>query len=80
MNYIYDTVDFKRYLYYHCHCTNAGQSKEERRGKYKLARYFGKSSYDAQRLKDWNKNPFAKYFGYSSWKIMLGILDKTKND
>ena len=71
---MYNRINFGRYLYQHCHCCNAGQSKEERKSKYRLARYFGKGCIDSQKLRDWNKNPFAKWFGYSSWDNMIEIL------
>ena len=74
MEYIEDKAVFNRYLYEHCHCVNAGQSREERQMKYKLARYFGLNRNGAHKYCDWQKNTFAKHFGYSSWDSMIEIL------
>ena len=76
MQFIYDKTDFNRYLYRHCHCCNAGQSKEERKMKYRLVLFFGKDSDYARKYRDWNRQPFAKKFGYSSWENMLKILEE----
>ena len=67
MEYIQDNEAFTKYLYQNCHCCNAGQSKEERRLKYAIAKYLGKSTADARVFRDWNRNTFVKWFGYSSW-------------
>ena len=71
MEFIDDRGAFYKYLYHHCHCTNAGQSPEERRLKYAVARYFGKCWQDAQKLRDYRSTTFAKTFGYSSWKSLI---------
>jgi len=76
MEFIQDKSVFNNYLYHHCHCVNAGQSKEERKMKYKLARYFGLNSKGAHKYRDWRKSTFAKHFGYSSWESMIDILKK----
>ena len=74
MEYIEDKAIFYKYLYQNCSCCNAGQSPEERKTKYKLARYFGYSSSGARKYRDWRLNCFAKHFGYSSWDSMIEIL------
>jgi len=79
MQFIDDKDVFYRYLYHNCHCCNAGQSKEERKTKYKLARYFGLNSYGAMKYRDWRPNCFAKHFGYSSWQSMINILEGGDN-
>ena len=71
MEFIDDSGAFLKYIYHHCHCVNAGQSQEERRLKYAIARHFGKCSYDARILRDYRISTFAKYFGYSSWKSLI---------
>lgn len=75
MIYNHDKESFYKYLYHHCGCANAGQSPQERRCKYALAKYFGKSVYDARIYRDWNREPFARKFGFSSWKTMLKLLN-----
>lgn len=75
MRYIDDRSAFYRYLYENCHCVNAGQSKEFRRFKYKLARALGANRAWATRVKDWRKNNFAKYFGFSSYDSMMIALE-----
>ena len=74
--YIYEKTDFDKYLYENCHCCNAGQTLEERRLKYAIARYFGKNYYDSRILRDWNKQPFAKYFSYSSWNNLMEAISE----
>ena len=71
MKYIQDPVAFDKYLYHHCHCVNAGQSPEERRLKYAIARYFSKCVRDARVLRDYRTTTFAKFFGYSSWDSLI---------
>lgn len=77
MQFIDDKEVYYKYLYHHCHCVNAGQSKEERQMKYKLALYFGCSVEGARKYRDWNYNTFAKKFGFRSWDLMIKGL---KND
>lgn len=74
MEFINNRTEFYRYLYHHCHCCNAGQSNEERRKKYQLARYLGQDSKGASKYRNWYKQTFAKRFGYSSWDDMLKSL------
>ena len=76
MEFIQDRGAFNNYLYQHCHCINAGQSKEERKMKYKLALYFSGSWEIAQKFRDWSPNCFAKHFGYKSWESMIKILKR----
>ena len=78
MQFVQDRGVFLDYLYEHCHCANARQTPEMRRLKYKIARYFGKSTEGARQLRDWNNNPFAKFFGYSCWKSLMQILQEDK--
>ena len=79
MEFIQDRGAFNNYLYQHCHCVNAGQSKEERRMKYKLARALGCSRLQAKRYCDWRYNNFAKRFGYTSWVSMIESLEGGDN-
>jgi len=74
MDYINDRGSFYSFLYHHCGCINAGQSPEERRLKYAIARSFGKCRHDAQSLRDYRKTTFAKYFGYSSWESLINFV------
>ena len=74
MEYITDKHAFNLYLYSNCHCVNAGQTSEERRLKYAIARSFGKSRLWAYALRDYNNNSFAKVFGYSNWKNLIKII------
>ena len=76
MEYIQDQNAFLKYIYQNCHCVNAGQSQEERRLKYAIARSFGKCVYDAQILRDYRRSAFAKYFGYSSWENLIKIINE----
>lgn len=74
MEYIENKSTYYKYIYQNCHCCNAGQSPDERRLKYAIAISFGKCATDARKLRDWNKNPFAKFFGYSSWDSLIKSL------
>ena len=74
MEFIHDRGAFLDYIYQNCHCINAGQSQEERRLKYAIARSFGKCVYDAKILRDYRTSTFAKYFGYSSWKSLINFV------
>ena len=74
MKYIDNPIAFKRYLYHDCHCINAGQTPEERRLKYAIARYFGKCRKDAIILRDYRKSTFSKFFGYSSWNSLYNTV------
>ena len=74
MQFIFDYSAFLRYIYQNCHCINAGQSQEERRLKYAIAKSFGKSGNWARALRDYRCTTFAKYFGYSSWKSLINFV------
>ena len=74
MQYIQDKSAFYNYIYNHCHCINAGQSLEERRLKYAIARSLGKSRQYASVLRDWRITNFAKFFGYSSWNELIKFV------
>ena len=74
MEYIQNKNAFYRYIYQNCHCVNAGQSLEERRFKYAIVRSFGKSRSEANRLRDWRSNNFAKHYGYSNWENLLKFI------
>ena len=74
MDYINDRGAFYNYIYSHCHCINAGQSQEERRLKYAIARSFGKCCFDARALRDYRCTTFAKYFGYKSWNSLIDLI------
>ena len=74
MRYIQDPIAFNRYLFANCHCVNAGQSQEERRLKYAIARTFGKSRPWAVALRDYRKTTFARFFGYSSWESLIKFI------
>lgn len=76
MQYIDDPVAFQKYLYENCHCINASQSSEERRLKYAIARYLGKSRSWAVVLRDWRNTNFAKFFGYSSWENLIKSMEE----
>ena len=76
MQYIYNSADFKRYIYQNCHCVNAGQSAEERRLKYAIARSLGKSHSWSRVLRDYRKTNFAKVFGYSSWENLIKSMEE----
>ena len=75
MEFMDDRGAFLKYIYGHCHCINAGQSQEERRLKYAVARSFGKCWQDAQKLRDYRTSTFARYFGYSSWKSLISFIE-----
>lgn len=74
MKYIDDKYAFYKYLAEHHHCINACQLQEERRLKYAIARYFGKSRSWSMVLRDWRNTNFAKFFGYSSFENLLNIV------
>ena len=74
MEFIDDRGTFLVYIYSHCHCINAGQTQEERRLKYAIAKLFGKCCYDARKLRDYRTSTFARYFGYSSWKSLIKFI------
>ena len=74
MEYINDRGAFYQYIYSHCGCINAGQTQEERRLKYAIARSFGKCRQDAQSLRDYRITTFTKYFGYSSWNSLIKFI------
>lgn len=74
MEFIEDRGAFLNYIYHHCHCINAGQSQEERRLKYAIAKSFGKCVYDAQILRDYRTSTFARYFGYGSWESLIKFV------
>ncbi len=74
MQYIDDAMAFKKYIYEQCHCVNAGQTSEERRIKYAIARALGKDPNWSRVLRDYRRTALAKYFGYSSWKNLLDII------
>ena len=76
MQYIYDSADFRRYIFQNCHCVNAGQSAEERRLKYAIARSLGKSHLWSAVLRDWRYTSFAKFFGYSSWANLIKSMEE----
>ena len=74
MEFIDDRGAFLKYIYEHCHCINAGQSQEERRLKYAIARAMGKNADWARVLRNWRNTNFAKYFGYSSWESLINFV------
>lgn len=74
MKFIDDKETYLKYIYHDCHCVNAGQSPEERRIKYSIAKYLGKSPKWARVLRDYYPNNFARYFGYKSWVDMIKML------
>jgi len=74
MQFINDYSAYLKYLYENCHCINAGQSQEERRLKYAIARYLGKNPSWAGRLRDFRPSIFARFFGYSSWKNLMEVI------
>lgn len=74
MKFIDDKASYLNYIYRNCGCVNAGQSPEERRIKYKLAKNMGATRKWAITLRDWRLNNFAKHFGYSSWESMIKFL------
>lgn len=79
MQYIEDYSAFLKYIYQHCHCINAGQSKEERRLKYAIVRALGKDYLCARALRDWTKPHLAQFFGYSSYENLLEAVKELIN-
>ena len=74
MEYIQDPVAFKKFLYYDCHCVNAGQSLEERRLKYAVVRSLGESRSTANRLRDWRKSTIARRFSFPDWNSLINFV------
>ena len=74
MKFIDDPVAYQKYLYHHCHCVNAGQLPKRRRLKYAIVKSFGKSVSEANRLRDFRDNSFARYYGYSNWKTLINFI------
>ena len=73
MQYIESKAVFYKYLAEHCHCINARQSPAERRAKYRIVRLLGGSKPTAVRLRDWNYNSIARYFGYRDYKHLVEV-------
>ena len=78
MEFIFDYPSYLRYLYQHCHCINAGQSPEERRLKYAIARSLGANAAWSRVVRDYRASTFARYFGYSSWKNLIEVIEGEK--
>lgn len=76
MDYIDDKDRFYAYLFGNCSCVNAGQSLDERRLKYAIAKYLGANVQWARSLRDYRSNNFAKHFGYGSWESLFSIIKK----
>ena len=80
MKFIQDKYTYYQYIYHHAGCVNAGQTKEERRLKYAIARFMGKSRNQSYALRDFRKNNFAKKFGYKNWNELIKNIKKEKNE
>lgn len=76
MQWINNNDDFLDYLYQHCHCVNARQTKEERRAKYRICRSLGDTVDQARRRMDWRTTNIARVHGYSNWQSLINNLGK----